>query len=202
MSQFSRKYYNLDYKRNAPKEELPERTIWEFWHVWGLFECAVITLLLLILFSLFTLCGTPTKSFTHTLSKENSFHLNDSKTLKQQEDGELSLLGKEYPKKVLPASVLPPRTKEDPNTYGPLSIQNYLYFVDATDAHYPDFIDKSSRRILKNKAPRCSKPECPLRSGVREEDLHSYLEWVETQSQKKLQLVKKDGLYYLREEKE
>ncbi len=203
MSQFSRKYYNLDYKRNVKKEELPDTTVWEFWRVWGIFEHAVIALLLMILFCLCTLHQSQPRTLTRTVVEKVIQQPQNPKPKEEPSKPKhkpLSL-GDEYPKKILPASVLPPHTENSKQLYGPLSIENYLYFVDATESHFPDFIDSSSRRIVKSKAPKCSQPQCPLQSGVTKEDMEAYVQWVQEQSQKKLQLLKKDGMYYLQQEK-
>lgn len=187
MSQFSRKYYNLDYKRNeVEKFTAQEEGVWEFWRVWGLFEYSVIALLIAIL-----LCvcfkdngatNTTTQKIIYTPTPVKSV---EPKEVMQQTH---QTLGEAYPKKVLPSSVVPK---------GAVTIEDYLYFADDTQAHYPDFIDPATHRLIKEKAPKCYKPECPLQDGVSVESLNAYTRWVSQQSQKNLHLSIENQKFFL-----
>lgn len=182
MSQFSRKYYNLDYKRNEhPKRQVVEETVWEFWRVWGLFEYAAIALLLLILF-----CVCTQKSRVEHITTQKTVMVQTPMTSVSQDKEQQQTLGEVYPKKVLPESVLPK---------GVVTFEDYLYFADDTNSNYPDFIDPKTHRLIKKKAPKCHKLECPLQEGVSTESLHAYEQWVLKLSGEKLHLVRENGKY-------
>ncbi len=198
MSQFSQKYHNLNYKRNSTSIDKDEKVIWEFWHKWGLFEYAVIGLLLLILLCLCTMksdfISTPLQKTQDALQTPQT---KIKELTKNTQKGEL-LLGEKYPQKILPDSILPQESRlHSQKVYGPVTIEDYLYFVDATDTSYPDFIDEASGRVIKNKAPACFKPECPLKADTGNIFLSAYRAWASQQSQKDLQLIEENGSYFL-----
>lgn len=176
MSQFSRKYYNLDYKRKQSVNQIhTEQKVWEFWRVWGLFEYGVFGILLLILFCI--------------CFKEGGVVHAVTQTPKQHQKSQDKTLGEAYPKKVLPSSVLPS---------GVITIEDYLYFADDTGEHYPNFIDPATHRLIKEKAPQCYKPECPLQEGIDIQSLDAYVKWASEQSHEKLYLVRENGKYRLK----
>lgn len=203
MSQFSRKYYNLDYKpNNRNYADDTNENVWEFWRVWGFFEYAVIILLLLILFCVCTLKTDDLSSFFTQQSSPDREVVTIEPRIKQTDEKEYAKLdlGVKFPKKVLPDFAMPKETQIDGKTlYGPISIEDYLYFVDATDGNLPDFLDKTTRRIIKKKAPVCFRPECPLQSGVTKNDLDAYAVWVSHQIGENLNVVAENGKYYLSE---
>jgi len=217
MSQFSYKYYRHNYTKNE-KQGMGKHTFddskWTFWRIWGLYEWLTLLALLAIAFLLFTLLSgkqgsmsisEPSYSPSPTYKKDNT----KNHTVKQQTVGNNALptaltvsenkkgLEKKkntsvyhYPKKVLPATLLPAKSMSlnDQLMHGPVSIEEYLYFVRESGVPYPYFIDSRTDDLIVEKAPECYTLDCPI-YGM--ESLHKkfYALWLSNESGKKLEVI-------------
>ncbi len=201
MSQFTQKYYKQNY---TPSNE--KVWVWEFWRRWGLYEYLVLFLLILILLCVCTKTGSGHDT-ANTNAALHTATVNSGKTVRspsdKPKDERPELATRSYPVKVLPSDPLPKKrvtTKEGQTLYGPVTIEEYLYFADDTQSHYPEFMDPLSRHVYLRKSPQCARLSCPIK-GLRPVDEQAYLEWVNRQSKKEMVLKKNSDGYYLMEKK-
>ena len=218
MSQFSYKYYRHNYVRNEKnKASMFDDESWTFWRVWGWYEwlsilalLAIVLLLSLLFFGGLHMGGAKVSSnaalapssyvpaSTIVSPKRQVAATVPENVLVTAESNKVATpaLPKgakplyHYTKKVLPASVLPlQRTEYNGQTaYGPVSIEEYMYFIRETAVTYPDFIDAKTDNLIEAKAPKCYMPECTI---YNIQNLHKrfYAQWLSQASGKKLMPV-------------
>jgi len=194
MSQFPLKYKEPSYKRRVfrhVEDEDFDGQVWEFWRKWGLYEYLVLGLLAAILVILLQLL---TKEQHHS----NKQRVQEFSSVKKEiKTPDFDLSNPSYPAHVLPENPLPPKTMvKGKEVYGPVSLQDYLYFADETGAAYPDYVDAKTKQLIKAKAGECHSFDCPLH-GIPKEQLETYLKWVNLYSSKSLRLWKAEGKIYL-----
>jgi len=183
MSQFSQKYYKHYKIEKKDDEVLPQE--FEFW-VWTrdyrIFELIIIALLLLILF-----CVCQKKSIVaplHTVVQTQQ-HIQstqkDAVITKVEQNASVAVLQEKIPHLVLPdlENIVPK---------GIVSLQDYMYFAYDTDENYPNFIDPQTGRIIKEKRPKCVKPECPV-TQITQKDKEAYVQWLAEMTNKEFTLT-------------
>ncbi len=200
MSQFSYKYYRHNYSKNETQElkgnAFDDRS-WTFWRVWGIYEWLTLLALFAIAVLLFFLLSNSnhTREIVHTSYVTPSEHVlparvhtvspvatsaieqvnEKSSPLKEMEKKSLY----HYAKKVLPASPLPVQRVmlNGKAGYGPVSIDEYLYFVRETSIPYPNFIDSKTSNLMVNKAPKCYTSDCVV-YGIENLQKEFYAIWI------------------------
>lgn len=218
MSQFSYKYYRHNYTKNENNGKdyyLFYGDIWAYLKIWGLYKWltlfalfVIAMLLLALLFSKQSGIHVAQPSYnspitTHTTNKKEE----DTQTQKTANDNTLPTMPRvsenknepqkkndvsvyHYPKKVLPSSLLPTKTTTLDNhlVYGPVSIEEYLYFVRESGVPYPHFIDSKTNDLVVENAPECYKLDCPI-YDVEGLNKKFYALWLTQESGKKLEVV-------------
>lgn len=108
--------------------------------------------------------------------------------LKNNKKESLTQLGMKLPNRVLPSkniSVLIPKLHK------PVSLKKYMYFVNTTKAHYPNYIDIKSKKIILAKESHClkkastiyEKEACSV-TGLTQKDKKAYVQWLNTKTAK------------------
>jgi len=194
MSQFSHKYYNENYGRLQK-----DKWIWEVWSRWGLFEYLVIFLLGAILYFVAFASYEKEKTPQYRESQKVAPNITPATVASKVEQTKLHLNDIYYPKKVLPKNPLPSKTLLDgKEAYGPLTIEEYLYFADDTGGDYPAFIDRNSRYGIVEKMPKCAKQECPM-TTLSPKSKDAYESWISKQTSQELHLKStKDGYFLVK----
>ncbi|MEN4045387.1 hypothetical protein [Sulfurimonas sp. NWX367] len=201
MSQFSRKYYKNDYKLESEEKSNNHNTpfnkgVWTFWRVWGLYEYLVLGLLLVIIFILLLTRDTTVIQQTNVVKKTThpttSIEKNKQEKVVEESD---------FPKKILPSNPLPKKSVVDgENLYGPLTMQEYLYFADDVDNFYPHFFDKKSRKSIASAHTECQNSDCILTPNeISNLYMAAYTEWLNDTTSQKYTFVLKNNHYYLKE---
>jgi len=191
MSQFSRKYYKNDYKleegNEVPLRRDYDDTVWTFWRVWGLYEYLVLILLGVIIFLLLNQHTTAITTDTSYKKQTLSGTYKENKKLQESQ----------FAKKILPANPLPKKL-DGTNLYGPLTMEEYLYFADDVDSFYPDFFDKKSRKSIDGAS--CKTSSCPLTPKMLDEmRMAAYTQWLTNTTGIDYTFFIKDNHYYIKQ---
>jgi hypothetical protein len=106
-----------------------------------------------------------------------------------------------FPKKVLPADPLPQVSNVDGKMlYGPLTMEEYLYFADGVEDFYPDFFDKQSRKNMDPSNTNCLDGSCVLTSKeINKQQMNAYIEWLNDTTSANYTYVQKANHYYIQE---
>jgi len=200
MSQFSRKYYKNNYKleenNDRPLNTRLDDGIWTFWRVWGLYEYLVLGLLGIIVFLLLThKCGVVThqNSYQQTTALQSLYENKaEVKDLVQKSN---------FPKKILPNNLLPKEESiNGEKLYGPLTMEEYLYFADDVNNFYPKFFDRKSRKSIASASAECMDSNCKLTPDILDNvHMAAYTEWLSDTSAKNYTFLVKDNYYYITE---
>jgi hypothetical protein len=197
MSQFSRKYYKNDYKLEdnpkLPVNNYNDHSVWTFWRVWGLYEYLVLLLLGIIVFLLLT------QQSRSVIIQKSFFVQKEQKRLSSSPQKEtIRVQESTFPKKILPANPLPKKTILNGKTlYGPLTMEEYLYFADDVNNFYPDFFDEKSRKS--HTGSSCKNSNCHLTTEMLDE-LHmaAYVQWLSDTTATNYTFIVKDNNYYIK----
>jgi len=199
MSQFSQKYYKHFKIEPQTKKPTSQEEVFTFW-VWSrqyrIFEIIVILLLLLILFCI---CNTSTKT---TVIKEITPVVTTVSTVNSKQNIEKNTT---VPKKTftleekIPHLVLPDTHEIIPS--GTVTLQDYMYFAYDTDSQYPNFIDPGTKRVIKEKKPKCATLDCPI-TKLSQQNRQAYLQWLETMTNKKLRIEETNDGFKIKETKQ
>jgi len=194
MSQFSRKYYKNDYKlqestTDSLDREYDNNTVWTFWRVWGLYEYLVLLLLGIIIFLLLYRVDT----YTTTSQAEHY-----KPVTQKQATHTTPLQESDFAKKILPTNPLPQEISlKGEKLYGPLTMEEYLYFADDVNNFYPDFFDKKSRKS--HAGSLCKDSGCLLTPDLLDTmRMAAYIQWLNDTSGSKYTFLIKENHYYMK----
>ena len=189
MSQFSQKYYKHYHVGKKKEVVSDEFDFWEWSRKYRFFEMIIIFLLLLILFCLCyrypvsqqgMLVYKAQTSNIQDIKVDETIHKNDSKEeqklkeeQRQKKQEQALTLQEKIPKRVLPElSKLIPKKE--------VTLEEYMYYVNDTKQGYPNYVDSSTNRMIKERRGSCKTVECSV-SAITQEDKAQYAQWLSEQ---------------------